>query len=319
MTLRILLTLPALALLSMGSLAQDEKKGDKKPAPKKNIVAIDRKEAGVDYLVQGEYQGDKLAAQVFAAGDGKFDVYLLTGGLPGAGWDGKGRVKVAAVLDAEQASALIKGPAITGVIKLGEPAVLTGESEKDGKFTLTRVERKSPTLGAKPPEGARVLFDGKDNGEWGSAKIQNDLLAIPATTKKPYKIAKLHIEFMTPFMPSARGQGRGNSGVYIYGKEIQVLDSFALDGKNNECGGIYSEAAPKVNMCLPPLSWQTYDIEFMPAEPDPKTKKATNLITVFHNGVKIHENYPWNASGNINLQNHGNPVFFKNIWLIEAK
>jgi len=72
-------------------------------------------------------------------------------------------------------------------------------------------------------------------------------------------------------------------------------------------------------MCLPPLSWQTYDVEITPATVDPKSKKASNLLTVHHNGVKIHENIPWNATGNINLQNHGNPVFFRNIWIVENK
>ncbi|MEI7688387.1 MAG: DUF1080 domain-containing protein [Planctomycetota bacterium] len=322
MKCRIVFALPALAfatlaLVSLGATAQEEKKVEKKPAPKKSVVATDAKDAGVDFLVQGEYQGDKLAAQVFALGDGKFDVYFLAGGLPGAGWDGKGRVKAPATLDEDKAAATIKGPAHAGTIKLGSPAILTGES-KEGKFTLTRVERKSPTLGAKPPEGARVLFDGANTGEW-NGKVENGLLAVPASTKNPLKIAKLHIEFVTPFMPNARGQGRGNSGVYLYGKEIQVLDSFALDGKNNECGGIYSEVAPLVNMCLPPLSWQTYDVEITPATVDPKSKKASNLLTVHHNGVKIHENIPWNATGNINLQNHGNPVFFRNIWIVENK
>jgi hypothetical protein len=145
---------------------------------------------------------------------------------------------------------------------------------------------------------------------------------VPATTKDSFKIAKLHIEFITPFQPFASGQGRGNSGVYVFGQEIQVLDSFGLKGENNECGAFYSRFAPSVNMCLPPLSWQTYDVDIKtePADPDTK-KKAAVKFTVYHNGVKIHENVDLGTgpSGNIHLQDHGNPVFYRNIWLVETK
>lgn len=306
----------ALLAVTLSNSAQD-KKTEKKPAPKKT-VATDPKEAGIDFEVQGEYQGSARAAQVFALGDGKFDVYFLAGGLPGAGWDGKTRTKASAVLDMGKTTAAIKGAGITGTFAVGETTTLQAESEKDGKFTLTRVVRKSPTLGAKPPEGAKVLFDGADVNEWKEGKLIGELLGVAATTKANFKIAKLHVEFITPFMPYARGQGRGNSGVYVFGREIQVLDSFALEGKKDECGAIYSQHAPLVNMCFPPLSWQTYDVEIKPAEADPKAKNPATL-TVFHNGTKVQDSIPWSASGNIHLQNHGNPVFYRNIWLIEAK
>jgi hypothetical protein len=140
----------------------------------------------------------------------------------------------------------------------------------------------------------------------------------------------LHIEFRAPFMPRARGQGRGNSGVYLADQyEVQVLDSFGLEGLDNECGGIYKAAKPLVNMCFPPLAWQTYDIDFRTARfsPDGKTKKENASVTIRHNGVPIQYNLELKSAtpgghrsdehpGPIFLQNHGNPVRFRNIWLV---
>ena len=131
-------------------------------------------------------------------------------------------------------------------------------------------------------------------------------------------------------MPFARGQGRGNSGMYIQGRyEVQVLDSFGLDGKNNECGGIYSISEPKVNMCLPPLSWQTYDYDFTAAKYDADGKKVKNArVTIKHNGVVIHDDLELpnhtpgkhpeaDSPGLLYLQGHGNPFVYRNVWVVE--
>ncbi len=111
-----------------------------------------------------------------------------------------------------------------------------------------------------------------------------------------------------------------------------MLDSFGLEGKDNECGGIYRTGRPRENMCLPPLTWQTYDIEVTAARFDKDGKKTANAkVTVKHNGVLIHENLDCpkpttsfmrecadeSAPGPIYLQNHGNPVVYRNIWVVK--
>jgi hypothetical protein len=272
-------------------------------------------EAGPDFKIQGEYEGkfgsDKFGAQIVALGDGKFDVYFLTGGLPGAGWDAKTKIKADAKTDENKVTLTGRW---SGTIADGK---LTGKNPEGTEFSLAKVDRKSPTIGLEPTEGAMILFNGKNADEWNGGKIvEGDLLFCGVTSKKGITTGKLHIEFRTPFQPKARGQGRGNSGVYIHDVEIQVLDSFGLKGENNECGGFYGHRKPDVNMCLPPLSWQTYDVEI-------KMDGENVVATVWHNGAKVHENFTLKKGpvkpATINLQNHSNPVVYRNIWFAATK
>ncbi len=303
-------------------------------APKPPEVFLDADKAGPDFAVQGEYvgetaAGDKLAAQVLAQGDGKFTVYFLAGGLPGDGWDGKAKVQ-AAFHAAEGGKTTFQGAGWNGELAEGN---LTGVRDDGVEFRLMHVIRKSPTEGAKPADGAVVLFDGANVDEWKNGKIvENHLLMEGATTKRTFRDFHLHVEFRLPFKPNARGQERGNSGVYLQRRyEIQVLDSFGLLGEKNECGAIYEQTAPSVNMCYPPLSWKTYDIDFQAARYGADGKKISNaVVTVLHNGVKVQDRREIptktgygekeaDAPGPINLQEHGNPVYFRNVWVVVPK
>ncbi len=314
--------LSALLCVNLHAAGQEKDKKEVKNKPK---VYTDVADTPIDYKIQGEYAGkDKeFAAQVVARGNGRFDIYLLRGGLPGAGWDPKSKkIKVEARFDADGGIVNFIGSGYLGTIDPKAGALMLMD-KANGEWSMKRVERKSPTLGAKPPEGALVLFDGKNAEEWKPGKMAGDLLSVPNTTKKSFKNFQLHIEFRTPFEPFFGGQGRGNSGVYVCGREVQVLDSFGLKGDKNECGAIYNELAPSVNMCLPPLVWQTYDIEHRPGKVDAETKKqGAPTITVRHNGVVVIDNFELKGAasqGNIFLQDHGNPVVYRNAWLVELK
>src|SRR5205814_4975648 len=152
-------------------------------------------------------------------------------------------------------------------------------------------------------------------------------------TKIPVDAFHMHVEFKTPFMPTARDQQRGNSGVYIQRRyEVQILDSFGLEGAFNEAGSLYRQTPPDLNMAFPPLTWQTYDIWFTPPQfaADGKTKTANARITVLHNGIPIHWHREITAKTGggqqeapqplpIQLQDHGNPVMYRNIWLVPGE
>ena len=306
-------------------------------APSK-LDSADPSKVDADYAVQGEYTGTvkgeegdkKLGCQVIALGDGQFTSRGFVGGLPGDGWN-LNKEEMIKGSKAKDGSVTFKNDKHTGTIKDGVMTVSTLDGKKIGE--LKRVVRKSPTLGAKPPKGAVILFDGDKHGadQWkGGRQTKDGLLMEGCTSKRTFGDFKIHFEFRTPYKPKARGQGRGNSGFYAHGRyEVQILDSFGLEGRHNECGGIYSTKAPKLNMCYPPLTWQTYDVDFTAAKFKDGKKVANALMTVRHNGVVIHDktvcDHSTTASpmregpqpGPVFFQNHGNPVRFRNVWVVE--
>ncbi len=290
-----------------------------------------------DFAIQGEYGGDKsgVGVQVVALGNGQFDAYVLEGGLPGRGWaPGKKRVILKGLRHGDEVLFTDEAKKANAIIKDGKLGL---NSEDGSKSQLPRIERHSPSLDSKAPAGAVILFDGTSAEHWENGKVENGyLIATGCTSKQKFGDYKLHLEFRTPYKPDARGQERGNSGIYHSGRwETQILDSFGLDGNDNECGGIYSISKPRLNMCLPPLAWQTYDVEFTAAKFDASGKRTTwPRITVRLNGELVHENLelakdfttsaPLNnpvggPEGPVFLQEHWNPVAFRNIWIVPGK
>jgi hypothetical protein len=309
-------------------------------------------DAASDFRVQGEYAGSigtggaSLGVQVVANGQGQFTAAFLTGGLPGAGWDMAGRSEASGALQTD--GVRFTAPAAGGFSALlsADGSGLHGKSPQGDSFFLPKVLRQSPSLGAAPPTGALVLFNGQnlDAFEKGSAVLDSGLLlpqgsaSTGAVTTRSFGSFTLHLEFLEPFMPDNTGQARGNSGVYLQGRyELQILDSFGLDihrgpagAETQECGAFYQLVGPRLNMSLPPLSWQTYDVEFTKAGFDSagKVMLDTARVTVRLNGVLIHENQALKsntllgdavtpADGPIRFQAHGDPVKFRNIWIVE--
>lgn len=297
--------------------------------------ALDAKQADADFAFQGEYVGNiendgnttKVGIQVVALGGGKFHAVGHIGGLPGDGWDGQ--AKHEADGEVKDGTVIIKGEQALVQIKDGTATILNNDGLKLGEFK--KITRESDTIGKKPPQGAVVLFDGSTADNFQGGKLDGNLLMQGVTSKQKFQSYSMHIEFLLSYMPAARGQGRGNSGCYAQGRyEVQILDSFGLSGEHNECGGIYTIKKPDVNMCFPPLSWQTYDIDFTAAKYDDAGKKTADAkMTVKHNGVVIHNDVALPKSttaapvaegkepGPIYLQDHGNPIRFRNIWVVE--
>jgi hypothetical protein len=285
---------------------------------------LEPEQGGRDYGLQGEYANESFGAQVIALGHGRFHAALYEGGLPG---DGAGTGLPATATGRDDGQVVPLRGDFDGALKDGTLRVHTAEGES---AVLRRIERESPTLGAAAPAGAVVLFGTPDLAAFAEGELDpRGYLAAGARTKERFGSFTVHVEFRTPFMPDARGQFRGNSGVYLQDRyEIQVLDSFGRSGEVNECGAIYEQRPPDQNMCFPPLVWQTYDIDFEAARFDASGAKTSPAkVTVRQNGVVIHDGVELTGPtghgaaegpepGPLVLQDHWNPVVYRNVWLV---
>ncbi len=332
-------------------------------------LAADNARAQSDYIpplsgaalaqwqVQGEYYGSiagggNLGAWLIANGNNAYTVVFLPGGLltlpgqPNGGWDKTGWNR-----NSFSGSATLSGTTFTvntisnykaaSVTGSGEAHVMTGTSPTGASFTLNRVVRNSPTHLMKPQPAwgnANMWFDSStgqaDLAKWvnkdNNVQLSRKCLYRGVQTKDPHGAGLLHIEYQGCFNPTATGQGRSNSGVYLQGHyECQVLDSFGSTGEENEYGGIYTVKAPFVNAALPPLTWHTYDIYFTPrtsgAAGDPA---GAAMMTVYANGVLVQDGTKVTGvttagvAGNLLIpaplyvQNHGNDVVYNNVWFI---
>lgn len=293
-------------------------------------------------FTSGDGPAKTLYARVAGLSDRSWKVVFYVGGADG----GEVRVEAEAVAPEPREPAVLSGEVDLG--PLGGKVAVSGALERrklNGEiggraFSLKRVDKESPTLGQPAPEGAVVLFDGTNFDAWrrdpetwclqpdGSMQVCGSNFR----TKEDFGSGRYHLEFMTPYMPNAREQARGNSGVYILGRyEVQVLDNFGWEPKWDLCGGIYRVAVPLKDATYPPLTWQTYDITFTAAQFDDAGNKTANArITVVHNGVTVHDNLelprptPGGVSGEdavagpLLLQDHRDDVKFRNIWFKPA-
>jgi type 1 glutamine amidotransferase len=199
-----------------------------------------------------------------------------------------------------------------------------------------------PDLPARAPAGATRLLEGeslsawraRDGGDAPAWKLADGVLEVAAGTgdlvsRTEFGDALLHVEFLTPSMPDAAGQARGNSGVYVQGRyEVQVLDSHGVASGLGDCAAIYGKQAPAVNACRQPGRWQSYDIVFTaPRFHEDGAKSANARMTVWHNGRLVHDDVEVDgptggatsesevARGPLLLQDHGNPVRYRAVWV----
>ena len=293
----------------------------------------------------GDYQGrwsehetvdPDIFAQVIALGGDEYQINFT------AKLDMRAPKKASGVAKKKGRSIKFEADGIRAEIKNGR--ITGGRRLGQASFQLEKIVRLSPTLGATPPANAVVLFDGSGREQWnegdGWEVTDNGALMVTPKggnikSKAAFKSVKLHMEFRTSFMPRARGQQRANSGVFFQDTyEVQILDSYGLEGVYDECGAIYKVAAPMVNAARPPVQWQTYDIEYRAPKYDANgTLTANPVMTVYHNGVLIHKAQEmgwltgWKEKDRlkpppkdplpIRLQGHSNYVQFRNIWLEE--
>lgn len=288
-----------------------------------------------NYSLMGEFIGEiktddevqRLGLQIRPVGNDKFDAVSFIGGLPGQDLHQSEPMRM--IGQRNEDFLVLSGGPWAFFVELESCIILNRKGEKVGE--LERISRTSPTLGARPPEQSLVLFNGDNTEQFTKAEMTDDgLLKEGADVKPMFQDFNLHAEFRLPYMPEANDQSRANSGLYLQSRyECQILDSFAQDPVFNGLGALYRFKAPDLNMCLPPLVWQTYDIQFTaPRWAADGSKIRDAHVTSWVNGVKVQDNVALpNKTGAgkeeaptllpIRLQDHRDPVRYRNVWVVD--
>jgi Domain of Unknown Function (DUF1080) len=217
----------------------------------------------------------------------------------------------------------------------------------DGNRPQPRIVKPGASAGAAPADATVLLGAGADTTAWQMTNgspvtwpMKDGVLQSGKgmiETKAQFTDFQLHVEFATPKEVKGTGQGRGNSGVFLLGQfEVQVLDSYENQTyPDGQAAAMYGQYPPLVNASRPPGEWQTYDIVFTaPRFSGAGAVEKPATVTVLHNGVVVHNAtayqgptehkiikpyVPASAKGPIRLQDHGNPVHFRNIWIRQLK
>jgi hypothetical protein len=231
--------------------------------------------------------------------------------------------------------------------------IASAQAQRTGDPKLTEVWNPVPAkitpgkTAADAPSDAIVLYNGKDGAAWQMTngkdfnwKTDSGFMQVKPgagniQTKQGFGSCQLHIEWRTPYVVKGEGQGRGNSGIFLMSRyELQILDNYNNKTySNGQAASIYKQRMPLVNACRPPGEWQTYDIIFTaPQFNADSSLKSAAKITVFHNGVLVQNNTEiWGGTEYIGtpeykmhesklpiiLQDHGDLVSFRNIWIRE--
>lgn len=235
----------------------------------------------------------------------------------------------------------------SALLAIAAAATITAEAQTNSASPkAAKKEDPQPTVidpgpVGGPPSDAIVLFNGKDLSMFRGQrkpeptwKVENGVMESTPPggifSKEEFADCQLHVEFATPSTVKGDGQGRGNSGVYLMGRyEIQVLDNYNNKTyPNGQCGAMYGHYPPLVNACRPPGEWQNYDIVFHPPKKLADGTVRAGSFTVFHNGVLIQDHVAVKVEGTtasplrgfadagpLYLQDHGNPVRFRNVWI----
>lgn len=318
----------------------------------KRPALVDPIKVDADFAVQGEYVGTihqdgaarKYGVRVgITAKVGEFKAIAFAGGLPGDGWD-KNRTAEKNKRPAEWTGMTRDGVTLFPQFLRGSAALRDGtlsihSSAGDKIGELKRVVRQSPTLGAAPPPGALVLFDGTSLEHFVTprSKMTDDkLLMVNARTRRNFRDFQLHVEFRVPYLRSP-----GHSAIFLQNSYHLAAAgrSFGTAALSDlGCGGIRWVRAPDENMCFPPLTWQTFDVDFTAARfsPDGKITRKP-IVTIRHNGVMIHDRVElpeippvYRGGGTDPLTPDGGPLqfqshaddrhyVFRNIWILERK